>query len=406
MRFLHTADLHLGRSLENKDRLNEQQAVLDEIVSIAEQESCDLVLLSGDIFDSFIPSAAAECLFFDFLFRLSNGGKRAVVAISGNHDQPERLSAASNFAEQSGVYLIGLPGQEFRQQPASDNVYIEQSGKALHLRLPSNESVVIAAMPFLSESRMNELYLTNVSSDEETVLDQQEKMRLCLLEQSAEFRADTVNLVMAHLFVFGGAVSDSERPLISVSQVGGSFGVNQSIFPDCDYVALGHLHRPQIVAAKEEHPYIVYAGSPLAYSFSEADQIKRVIVGDISGTEKTVVITEHQLHSGIPLHIESFSDYGSALKWCEKEENRNCWLEIRIRLSQPLSVTEIDALHGAHPRLITITPIYEALLTEQERVRQEEQLSIGERFRHFVMEKDGTECDDSLLNAFFSLLEQ
>ena len=103
MRILHTSDWHLGKTLERQSRQSEQEMVMEEIVEIAEEESCDLVLVAGDVFDTATPPAWAEALFYETVKALSAGGKRAVVVIAGNHDQPERLTAARPLAERMGI---------------------------------------------------------------------------------------------------------------------------------------------------------------------------------------------------------------------------------------------------------------------------------------------------------------
>ncbi len=109
MRILHTSDWHLGRTLEGRSRLEEQVMFIDELCGIVEAEAVDLVLIAGDVFDTVNPPAAAEELFYDALNRLADGGKRGIVVIAGNHDNPERLCAASPLAERNGIILYGLP---------------------------------------------------------------------------------------------------------------------------------------------------------------------------------------------------------------------------------------------------------------------------------------------------------
>ena len=151
MKFLHTADLHLGRFLDNRPRWPEQQAILDEIAALVETERVDLALLAGDIFDAFIPPAAAEQMFYLFAERLAAAGC-AVVAIAGNHDQPQRLAAAQALAAHRGIFLIGMPGTRFPATTAADGIGCLPSRNALRLRLAYGEQAVIAALPYLSEA--------------------------------------------------------------------------------------------------------------------------------------------------------------------------------------------------------------------------------------------------------------
>ena len=404
MRFLHTADLHLGRFLDNRPRWDEQAAVLDEIVALAENEGVDLVLLAGDIFDSFIPPAQAEAMFYRFLERLSADGKRAVVAIAGNHDQPQRLAAAGGLTARQGLYLLASPGTYYEEaQPFRNGVYLEKGGKALHLRLANGEQVVVAALPYLSESRMMELFVHDITKEEESRQDYQTCLAGHFAALDAEFSPDTVNLVVAHLFLNGGLSSDSERPL--TMQVGGSFGVTAEVFPrQADYIALGHLHRPQQLSHGVP---CWYAGSPLAYSFSESDQVKSVILGEISmaGEEKRCNFRPVPLTSGWPLTRWRADNYGEALERCSDPALQNLWVDLSIQLEQPLSAEQIAALHAAHPHLVAITPLYPELEAQKE-AEHSAALSILERFALFARENEGVEADEALVQAFASLLNE
>ena len=112
MRILHTSDWHLGRSLEQISRIEEQKDFVDFLVKAVEEQAIDLVLIAGDIYDTYNPSAAAEELFYGAVERLNGKGRRAVVVIAGNHDNPERLCAASPLAYKNGIILLGYPGSD------------------------------------------------------------------------------------------------------------------------------------------------------------------------------------------------------------------------------------------------------------------------------------------------------
>ena len=385
MKFLHCSDLHLGKTLENNSRLDEQREVLQEIVEICAEENIDLVLISGDIYDAFIPPAAAEVLFYDFVLKLSENSRRKIVLIAGNHDQPERLAAAKELASNQGIYIVSKP-------------------TLLSFELKNGEQVKIAALPYLSEARFGEAFLTEIQDEHTAADDYQQQLKTCFELISLGFSPKSANIVMAHLFVNGGKVSESERPLAIPMQVGGSFGVSTDVFPAADYIALGHLHRPQQV--KSSVP-CYYSGSPLAYSFSEANQQKIVIVAEIAmlGEEKKCNLQEIPLRSGLPLSRHMALSYDEALNWCLDERNHHCWLELQIRVeSGILSAPEIDSLRKAHPHLSAIRPIYPIFDEEQKRQQRAEELDISERFRLFAAMREGVECDDELLQAFKELI--
>ncbi|MDF2890026.1 MAG: sbcD, partial [Clostridia bacterium] len=150
MKILHTSDWHLGKTLENISRIEEQRQFIDELCDIAEKEQIDLVLIAGDIFDTYNPSSAAEELFYEAIDRLNNKGQRSLVIIAGNHDSPDRLCAASPLAYKNGVILLGYPGSnagDYKTEGSQIKV-IDSGAGWLELKLPQYEyNAVILSMP-------------------------------------------------------------------------------------------------------------------------------------------------------------------------------------------------------------------------------------------------------------------
>lgn len=277
MRVLHTADWHFGRTLEGRSRLPEQEAFIDELAAIVRDQQIDLVLVAGDIYDSVNPPAAAEQLFYDALARLSDQGSRPVYVIAGNHDHPDRLAAAAPLALKLGVTLVGLP--EARVYKSA----IKRTG----------ETAIVFALPYPSESRLREL-LSDEAEEGLLRWAYSARVKHIVQEQARHYRKDTVNLLMSHLYVLGGKETESERPI----QVGGAYTVDtEALTAGAQYVALGHLHRPQYIRSGT---MIRYSGSPLAYSFSEAGQAKSVTILDIK-PGSVPQVEEIFLSSGRPL---------------------------------------------------------------------------------------------------------
>ena len=219
MRILHTSDWHLGRSLEHISRIGEQRDFIDCLVNIADEEDVDLVLIAGDIYDTYNPSAAAEELFYEAMDRLGGKDGRAVIVIAGNHDNPERLCAASPLAYKNGIILLGYPGSDAGEyEMKAEGISIVDSGPGwLELSLSRCEhNAVIITMPYPSEARLEEL-LSEEADEAELQNAYSAKIGSIFSRLSGKFRDDTVNLITAHLFLMGGSTSDSERTL----QVGG-----------------------------------------------------------------------------------------------------------------------------------------------------------------------------------------
>jgi len=429
MRILHTADWHLGKSLENINRIEEQREFIDVLCKIADEQNIDLVLVAGDIYDTYNPSAAAEELFYEAIDRLNDKGNRAVVVIAGNHDNPERLCAASPLAGKRGIILLGYPGSDARGEIAgitaqtghinseelTDNranpgensrktgskaVRIVDSGPGwLELSVPGCEhNAVIITMPYPSESRLEEL-LTREADEEILQKAYSDKIGSILASHSSKFRDDTVNLIVAHLFMLGGSTSDSERTL----QVGGAMTVNPDVMPEkAHYAALGHLHRPQEV--RNAPCPVFYAGSPLAYSFSEADYSKAVYVVEALPGQKAVV-TPVYLDCGRPLKKWfACEGIGQVIKWCEEGRDRNAWVDLEIATDRILTVEEQTYLRSLHPGIVNIHPRLKTQEAEITSSQSREGRKIDELFRDFYRYRMGTDIPDELMKAFIEIL--
>ncbi|TVY09129.1 exonuclease SbcCD subunit D [Paenibacillus cremeus] len=382
MRILHTADWHLGRSLEGRSRLPEQEAFIDELVRIVQEQQIDLVLLAGDVYDSVNPPAAAEQLFYDALARISDQGARPVYVIAGNHDHPDRLAAAAPLADKLGVTLVGLP---------EARVYETTIRR-------TDEKAVLFALPYPSESRLKEL-LSDDIQEELLRAAYSERVKHIVAEQARHYREDTVNLLMSHLYVLGGKETDSERPI----QVGGAYTVDTTaLSAGAQYVALGHLHRPQYVKSRT---MMRYCGSPLAYSFSEAGYAKSVTVLDIKpGAEPQV--EEIYLSCGRPLvEWKAKGGLSEVYSWLDAGKDANAWIDLEIYLNETMSLEQLHKLRQAHEGLIHIRPIYPELEQASLEAAAAAKLPMDELFRRFYeRQTGGAQPEPELIQLFLELL--
>jgi len=398
MRILHTSDWHLGRNLEGRSRLPEQEAFIDELMDIVTKNEIQLILIAGDIFDTYNPPAAAEALFYAAVERLSGGGRRAVVVIAGNHDSPDRLCAATPLAARHGISLFGYPEEEPVAMGAYGGVRCVQAGPGwVELAVPGAEAnAVVYALPYPSEARLNQVLAENLDEDVQQAA-YSERVAHLFKETDRIFRADTVNLAVAHLFAFGGVESDSER------QLGGALAVSLLALPGrAQYVALGHLHRPQQV---HRVPQICrYSGSPLAYSFSEADQQKEVVIVNVSpgGRAEAHAIG---LNCGKALKRWRASSIEEARQWCAQPQNHASWVELEIAVDKPIAPAELAELRAAHPGIIAIRPIFpEQALEAGETCLAE--LSLEERFRLFYERERGVAPPAELVDFFLEMVNR
>lgn len=239
MRILHTSDWHLGRSFHREGMLSHQSLFIDHLVHVVQEESVDLVVVSGDVYDRALPPVDAVELANDALCRLVSAGVR-VVLTSGNHDSPQRLGFASSLIDAAGIHLRADPA--FVGAPV---IVPDQHG-----------DVAVYGLPYLEPDLVRTRWQLEGHSHQ-SVLD--EAMRRVYADLNAR-PSTTRSVVMAHAFVAGAAASDSERDI----SVGGVASVGLDTFDGIDYTALGHLHGRQSLS-----PAVRYSGSPLAYSFSE-----------------------------------------------------------------------------------------------------------------------------------------
>jgi exonuclease SbcD len=269
MRFLHTADWHVGKQLRGRSRLDEYEAVLEEILVAARRERVDCLLVAGDLFDSQAPPAEAERLVYNFFAELVGSGIPAVV-IGGNHDHPRRLAALRELLDSLKIYVRAEPCR-----PA-DGGLIGFSARG--------EQASIVALPFVTESRLvNAAKL--MAPEDVWYAEYSSRLAAIVNAMCADFSSRTVNILIAHLYVDGAECAGSERAI----HLAHPYAVPAPQFPpSIQYAALGHLHRPQHLTGPCP---LVYSGSPLVLDFGEQGQEKRIVLVDCK--------------PGKPAHIES-----------------------------------------------------------------------------------------------------
>ncbi|ULL17659.1 exonuclease SbcCD subunit D [Paenibacillus sp. H1-7] len=383
MRILHTADWHFGRTLEGRSRMAEQEAFVEELVRMVNDQHIDLVLLAGDVYDSVNPPAAAEQLFYDALARLADNGKRPVAVIAGNHDHPDRLAAAAPLAQKLGVRLAGLPEDRHEIIP------IARTG----------EQACLFSLPYPSESRLKEL-LTDHVEEELLRVAYSDRVKFIASQQAKHFSLHTVNLLMSHIYVLGGAESESERPI----QVGGAYTVDtEALAVGAQYVALGHLHRPQTIKSSS---LMRYSGSPLAYSFSEAGQAKSVTVLDV-GPGEVPKLEELFLSSGRPLvKWKAAGGLTEIHQWLADGKDAGAWIDLEVHMSEAMSTEQIHMLRKAHEGIVNIRPIYPEMEAAAASAVSMNSMPMDELFRrYYARQTGGAEPEAELVRLFMELLE-
>ncbi len=311
MKIIHTADWHIGQRLHERSRLDEHQQFLDWLLETIQKRKVDLLLVSGDIFDTSLPSAEATNLYYRFLYRLFDETDAYAVITAGNHDSPRHLEAPQEFLKMGHIYVVGLS---------------VEAAECVFPFPPDNPQVAVAAVPYLSETELPHVsYETEIEKSERY----RERLKSFYADCVACMPAELPKVLMGHLFVQGGKVTDSERNI----QIGGATAIHASDFPDgVNYVALGHLHRPQAIKGAA-YP-IRYSGSPIPLRFNEADYRKKVYLLELS--EDGMLIRDEEIE--IPIFKELCTVEGDEVSvlseamigtWAEK------YIQVKLKLDKP-----------------------------------------------------------------------
>ncbi|MDW9364876.1 exonuclease subunit SbcD [Sinorhizobium meliloti] len=260
MKILHTADLHLGRQFNGLSLDDDHADVLNQIVEAIHRHCPDILLIAGDVFDRAAPPASAVRQFNAFLSRVAKETEAAVIIISGNHDSADRIEAMSIMPDRNRAMIRGA-------------IAVDEHPFVLH---DAHGPVAFSGLPFSYEYAARECF------KDESLVSPEDVLKSQVAAARKHVPSDMRWVVIAHAFVTGARSSESERPL---ARVGGIETVSAEIFDGACYVALGHIHRPQIVGAQ----HIRYSGSPLAFGFDEADHDKSMCLVDLDGAGNVTV---------------------------------------------------------------------------------------------------------------------
>ena len=368
-RFLHTADWHLGKRLENHSRHAEQVEVLAEICDIADREAVDVVIIAGDLFDVFTPSSESIDLFYKTCKQLTNNGLRPVIAIAGNHDSPERIETPDPLARACGIVFVGFPHSVVAPFMLPTGVGVSRSDAGfVEIQIPQfTYPLRLLLTPYANEYRLrHNLGIENPEVSLRQILTAQwaDLSEKYLTNGGENTKNDTknaenaiytegVNFGVAHLFVMkeGGVAPEEpedERPIF----VGGAGAVFTNCFPSAlQYVALGHLHKQQVIAT-EPCP-IVYCGSPLAYSFAEENQEKYVSIVDIEPNE-TAEFRKITLTRTKKLLRNKFEDIDLAIDWMQLYPD--ALIDLTIVSDSFMKNEDTRRLKESHAGLVRIFP--------------------------------------------------
>lgn len=404
MKLLHTSDWHLGKRLEDYSRMEEQQAVLQEICEITEQEQVDAVVVAGDLFDTFNPPTEAVDLFYKTLKRLSNNGRRPVIAIAGNHDSPDRIEAPDPLARECGIIFAGYPNSVVPPFELESGLKVVQTGKGfLELKLPGIDAPLrLLLTPYANEFRLK-TYLCQENSEEELRTVLQEKWR-----ELADKYCDNkgVNLLVTHLFVVkkGDELPEESADEKPILHVGGAQAIYTENIPNqIQYTAIGHLHRMHRVDSAPCPVY--YSGSPLSYSFAEANQKKYILMIDVE-PGKVADVQELELSKGKTLLRKRAEGLDEALQWLN--ENPDCLVELTMVTDTFLTAQERKQLSAAHDGIVAIIPEVKNASEFSGGNKKSIDLTktMEELFVDYFRHRKGQEPNEEILKLFTEILAE
>ncbi len=377
MKFLHTADWHLGVKTNGRDRLDEQRRVLDEIESIVNYENIDCVIIAGDIFNTASPSAEAEELFFDSIQKLSANGDRFIFVLAGNHDDPTRLSAGLPLSSKHNIALVSSLAK-LKESSFNKNAIVKliETGKG-HVKIQKNEEIVtIAYLPYPNEVRISE------KVDGSTYA---EKVKAWAEIGASAFNDDTFNIFVSHLFMVGSKTKDG------TVKVGDIMAVPADMIPKADYTALGHIHTAQSVG---NNAY--YSGAITNLTVGQKD-----LGVTVFETENGKIISKQHIKLKNIARYEKVS--ATSIEDAEEklaEFDDTDIVELEIVQSEPLSASSLKSLRKNFACISNVSLVKTSDGASAVQAKKRKFLSDEELFKEFYKSVRGCEPSEDLIKMY------
>lgn len=372
MIFLHTSDWHLGATGGERDLWDDQKYFIDAICGIVREKRVDAVLLAGDVYDRSVPAASAIGLYDYAMNRLCGELGVKVLTIAGNHDSAERLASCAGLLDKAGLYLQGAAQREPRVVEFADSQ--------------------VFFLPWMTEEKIKSLY----PEERDGITDLTEAYRVAVNHMREKFIPGKHHLLLSHAFITNAETSTSDR----AAEIGFATQVPASVFEGFDYVALGHIHKPQQV-----NPFIRYSGSPMAYSFGrEERQEKSVTLIDTAAMTQEVVPLP-LLHRWTTLT----DSYETLLAGEYPEEIREGYVRLNVT-DTAVGLDMLSRLRQVYPNALVVAgKTYDGedttITLTMEQLEQMES-DPAEVFKSFCREEMGQEATDHFLQLFARAVEE
>ncbi|EOW9660726.1 exonuclease SbcCD subunit D [Vibrio parahaemolyticus] len=373
MKFIHTSDWHLGRQFHNVSLLEDQQAVLEQLIQYIENNPVDAVIVAGDVYDRSIPPTIAIELLNRVVKRICGELNTPMILISGNHDGAERLGFGSEQMKRSGLHIIS------NFEDILTPVVIETKAAG---------HVAFYGMPYNDPEQVRYVYKEPVSTHDEA-------HKLLAEKITEQFQSEHRNILISHCFVDGAIESESERPL----SIGGSDRVSHEHFLNFDYVALGHLHQPQ----KKGEEYIRYSGSLMKYSFGEQNQKKGFTLVEIGkdgfiGAEHIELTAPHEMRI-----VEG--ELEQILEWGKTDPKNEDYLLVRL-MDKHAILNPMEKLRTVYPNVLHLEKPGMLIGVEQEMAQAKLARSEIDMFKDFFAEAQDSELSNEQEQAISDIIKQ
>ncbi len=372
MIFLHTSDWHLGATGGERDLWDDQKYFIDAICGIVREKRVDAVLLAGDVYDRSVPAASAIGLYDYAMNRLCGELGVKVLAIAGNHDSAERLASCAGLLDKAGLYLQGAAQREPRVVEFADSQ--------------------VFFLPWMTEEKIKSLY----PEERDGITDLTEAYRVAVNHMREKFIPGKHHLLLSHAFITNAETSTSDR----AAEIGFATQVPASVFEGFDYVALGHIHKPQQVS-----PHVRYSGSPMAYSFGKEERQEKSV---------TLIDTAAMTQQVVPLPLlhrwTTLTDCYEALLAGEyPEEIREGYVRLNVT-DTAVGLDMLSRLRQVYPNALVVAgKTYDGedttITLTMEQLEQMES-DPAEVFKSFCREEMGQEATDHFLQLFAQAVEE
>ncbi|WP_018933781.1 exonuclease SbcCD subunit D [Gracilibacillus lacisalsi] len=360
MKILHTADWHLGKIVHGLHMTEDQGKVLQHLIEIIEAEKPDVIIIAGDLYDRAVPPREAVDLLNSFFTTVSVEMEIPIVAISGNHDSPDRLGFGASLFRSKQLYLATSMEDVF--QPIHFN--------------DGQHDVYFHLVPYIEPEQVKHYF------QDDSIATHQEAMERIVREIEVQMTDQAQHILVGHAFVAGGMESESEERL---TMIGGTPYIDASIFKSFDYIALGHLHQPQ----KIKSDFIRYSGSIMKYSFSEANHKKSVAILELNGTEKTVYTIPLNAPKDLRI-VEGYFEELLAEKVAKATED---YLQIRL-LDDGQIIDPVTKLRKLFPNILRLERkqhVVHQSLKEIQSIKEKQKMTHEQLFASFYKEIKGSE---------------